>query len=516
MQEGTAYPNTNPVGEEHRDLAKGVMINVLGIFARSSKALYYVVITRLFGKEIFGVYLLAYSVVDLIAKFAGLGLEWGMLRRVSQLLARGREEEIRGTVFQALALAFGCSCVVALTLAFLTSFVAEILLKTPELVNPLRVLCMAIPLITLTSILLFSIRARRKMQYEVYVRSVIEPFALLIGGIMSYLIYRNAIGVILSQVLASLISFLSALFFFCKLYPPAPKNTKVKIQWRSLIAYSLPMSGMDLLNNFKSRLDLLVIARFLTPGHVGIYGAIIEIVNLIKKVRQVFEPIFMPIVSFLHETAKPHHLQKHFSLALRWIVVLAFILFLPMMMFPEIFLGVFGSEFKVGVTALLIFSIGQFFYITLGLSEDVLSMTGHPYVNLLNSAILVVMNLSLHLILIPKYGLVGAATATGGSLVFISLLRVVQTYRFIHIHPFSFSQLKPLSAAFVAFTVGTLFHFLLNQKNLVNDLLTIGIVLLIYFLILRVVLSMEPEDQEVLKRVRSRFKKMTPRKKATF
>ena len=84
---------------------------------------------------------------------------------------------------------------------------------------------------------------------------------------------------------------------------------------------------------------------------------------------------------------------------------------------PEQILGVFGEEFQTAAIPLIILLIGQIFNTVNGPTGIVLQLTGHQKV--FKNIILVssIINIALNYILIPMYGLVGAAIANSFSLI---------------------------------------------------------------------------------------------------
>ena len=105
-------------------------------------------------------------------------------------------------------------------------------------------------------------------------------------------------------------------------------------------------------------------------------------------------------------------------------------------------LGLFGPEFIAGSTALVIIIISQCFNVMTGSVSQVLNMTGY-HRNLRNFTIISAgLNLILNFILIPIYGIIGAAIATGVSSVLLNLMAVIFVKKRLGIityfNPFSF------------------------------------------------------------------------------
>jgi O-antigen/teichoic acid export membrane protein len=93
--------------------------------------------------------------------------------------------------------------------------------------------------------------------------------------------------------------------------------------------------------------------------------------------------------------------------------------------FPEFFLGFFGEEFKIGVTAFIFLSCGRLISSFSGSVGNILQMTGNQNIYALILSFGAILNVVLNLILIPKYGINGAAIASMSSLIVWNLSMVL-------------------------------------------------------------------------------------------
>ena len=75
-----------------------------------------------------------------------------------------------------------------------------------------------------------------------------------------------------------------------------------------------------------------------------------------------------------------------------------------------------------------------------------INLSGHPRVTLFDNALVFGANLVLCVILVPRYGMAGAATSTLIALCSVTLLQVGQVARLFRIHPFRDDQLRCLAA----------------------------------------------------------------------
>ena len=76
-------------------LARGVLVNSLGVLLKTSRPLYLVLFARSLGIEDFGIYLLAFAIQEAVSKVATLGLNWGGKQVIGYLYTAGRQSEMR-------------------------------------------------------------------------------------------------------------------------------------------------------------------------------------------------------------------------------------------------------------------------------------------------------------------------------------------------------------------------------------------------------------------------------------
>ncbi len=492
-----------PDRDDSRQLAKGFLINLIGAFARISRFLYLIIFSRFLGSELFGLYALAFSVWEITSKFSVLGLEHGMQRYTGLLCAQNRTDEVRPTMKKILFLGVSCSALVAVGLYFSANWISILLIQKPTLAEPLRFFSFGLPALCTTSILVQSLRPTLDMRYEVSVRSVFEPFAVLVLGVIALLLGLGVAGLAIAHGVAAIGALGFGAYLFRRAFPQV-QGSKVSMPWKYLLNTGFPMGGTELLNMFKMKIDLFVIGRFLPLSAVGIYAAIVEFGSALRKTRAAFDPILVPMVQILHERRKRIRVQANLVLAVRWVMIPALAFTGAICIAPDFFLRFFGENFQVGSAALAIFIIGQMFYVTLGLLEGILAITGFAYWILVHSVVLVVGNLALLFYLVPEWGIEGAALATTISFILITLARVVQGRFLLGIWPFGWTQTKPLLAFLISLSLG-----LLVARNLGSPAATAQLIGLIVFMAaygtILLLAGIESSDRDVLRRLATKL-----------
>lgn len=465
-------------------LERGVLTNVLGIIVKASRTIYLILFSRILGAEGFGIYLLAFAVQEFISKFAILGLNWGGKQVVGSLLAEGKEHGVRPTVLRILWITFLFSSLVAFALAQSAVWLAS-LLDQKALAAPLKIFAFGLPFLSGMYVLVYSFRPKLNMKYEMYVTSIIEPMSVLLIGIVALQKFDNVETIAYAHVVASVIAFLAAIYFFNRIYPSTPGRGQVSIDWKMLLHGSTGMGGMELVGTLQSKIDLIILALYFPPQVIGVYGAATQIVSLLRKSKAAFDPILMPIAQGLYLDKDQDHLQAEVSRAVNWAITIGLGLLGLMILMPGQLLGLFGSEFsgQVFSTALIILAIGQFFYMSLGLSEGILAITGHAYVTLKSAVLLVIGEVALLLLLIPIWGLIGAAIAASIPFIAVTLWRMAQTKRLLDISMFTRTQISTLVVWAGSLFLALLLSTLASHRAAINIAVSVLVFLTAYILI---------------------------------
>ena len=137
----------------------------------------------------------------------------------------------------------------------------------------------------------------------------------------------------------------------------------------------------------------------------------------------------------------------------------------------------FGSEFQNAI-ALKILLTGIFVQTIFGLGSSTLSMSGNTAFNLINVSIALILNIVLNFILIPQYGIIGAAYATLFVIIFINTLKLILVAVNFNIYPYSPETIKIAFAIAIAYLFAN--YIKLDFNSFINILIRSSLIVLIY------------------------------------
>jgi O-antigen/teichoic acid export membrane protein len=109
----------------------------------------------------------------------------------------------------------------------------------------------------------------------------------------------------------------------------------------------------------------------------------------------------------------------------------------------------FGAAYVPAAPALAVLTAGLFVRALVGLNGDVAKAIDRPKIELRSVAVAVVVDVALNAVLIPRYGIVGAAAATAAGYAVYNLVEVVAIHRAVGSHPFAAATLVPLGPTLV-------------------------------------------------------------------
>ena len=84
MKKADGNPLGQPSHKDAKDLVEGALVNFLGMAAKISKVLFIFVAAHMYGPTALGVYLLAWSAIDIASKFGLWGIDRSLIRDIAR------------------------------------------------------------------------------------------------------------------------------------------------------------------------------------------------------------------------------------------------------------------------------------------------------------------------------------------------------------------------------------------------------------------------------------------------
>jgi O-antigen/teichoic acid export membrane protein len=242
-----------------------------------------------------------------------------------------------------------------------------------------------------------------------------------------------------------------------------------------------------------------MLGYFKTTDIVGLYNAAHPISQLVQVFLLSLVLIYVPITSQLYAKKRLDEMRRNYVILTKWVVSATLPLFLVLFFFPGAVLQAFfgpGYMHASVALALRILALGVFCHVFFGPNAATLIVIGKTKLNLIDNLAGVIGNVVLNLLLIPTFGIIGAATASTLSFVVVNMVKSAQIFRSHKIHPFTRNYMHPVLASIVLIS---LIYVLLNTfwNPTITLTMLIALVFLffaLYGLVLLITRSVDQED----------------------
>ena len=485
--------------------AKGGGIAFVGnLFVYVIRFAFGIVMARLLGAELLGLYSLSLTIVSVVGILSSLGLSAGMSRYIPIAISKKDEARLWGTIQVGVALPFITSLALAIGMFALARPLCYQVFERPDMVPVLRLACLVIPLLSLMSVLEGIVQGFKRMEYIVYETVSLNLSKLVLSALLIW-VGLSVMGAMIGHIVTYAMALTMLFYFVHRLFPLTRPLHTAKRNIGEILRFTLPLYLSRVLRRFSGSIETLVLGFIGVMSGVGIYTTVMSLSSIGKMFHTALQKITVPMISDLHSRGKLDQLARVYQTTTKWGMMFNLPIFLVIAIFAGPLLTIFGSDFVTGATSLIILAFATLFNASTGVCGSVITMTGHSKLTFVNSIVYLIINIALDLFFIPRWGIVGAAMAVTLSSVAINILRVIQVFALLRLWPYNHSFLKPIIAAIVAAGVT---HLANQWLVLVPALLqvTIGTLLLggLYVLMI-VLLKLSVEDRLVLGRLLNRF-----------
>lgn len=427
---------------DQRKTAIGTAMSVVGgAILASSRALGFV-LRALFGGEAWGLYSIAWSLIELLAFMVLGGFNDAVVIFASRIeeAERGKDERALDKHYAALAtvilVPLAVSTVIAAGLSLGAGFVYQAFWSDhdPLLMTLTSRLAWALPLLVLMQIPVEAIRARLSFAWAIGIVQIAFPvlsIALAIG--LHYTIEPSILAVVDGALLALLLCIPFSLFGFQRHYDlPRFMKALARVPFdREVLSFAIPQSANMALNQGLVRVDTIMLSFFGIPAStIGVYALVSELTQSIRLSKMAFSGVYSPLVARYRASQNFAGIREALEFFTRKTSSLGIPLLVLIMATWPVWIFKQGEVFEDSIAFPWLLSAGPMMSCFFGLCGNTLLMMGYSRVLLKNALAAGTVNLILNAALIPVWGIFGAALATAISNVFISCLQMIELRKF--------------------------------------------------------------------------------------
>jgi O-antigen/teichoic acid export membrane protein len=206
--------------------------------------------------------------------------------------------------------------------------------------------------------------------------------------------------------------------------------------WGSFWRFTGPRALAGLAQIVLQRLDILLVAWFLGPADAALYTAATRFLVLGQLGNQAISAPMEPQISMALAKNDMRAARDVYATSTTWLICVTWPLFILVGVFAPLLLSWFGAGYGDAWPVTLTLSLVMLVAIGCGPVDVVLIMAGRTTWNLANTALALVLNVSMNLLLIPRMGLLGAALAWAAAVLATNLIPLLQLRVAFGLHPF--------------------------------------------------------------------------------
>jgi stage V sporulation protein B len=386
-----------------------------------------IILARWLGSFDLGLYTLVLTVQEFATLVAGQGMSSALTKYVAEY--REDKEKLHQTIFSAFTVTLIFSVIAALLFYFLADVIAGIF-DMPQLARLLRILCLSLPFIIVNQSSLGLENGLRRMKHfaaQIIMRSVLMAAFIITLVWLGYGVEGTVWGLVLSIVGTSL----WGLYLARKFYRLAATNFLKNA--RKMIWFGTQVFSANTVNLLTTHTDNLMIGFFLTATDVGYYSVAVSMCLLFSIIPLSVQRNTYPMTARYWAQNDMSSLQEMFDKSLKYTACILFPLGLLFTFFArEIATAVFGQEYIYSVAPFLILLVARVLRgSTINPVGSSFSGIGRPDIGLKVDTFSLVLNVPLNWIMIPRWGISGAAIATTislliGTAIYIKLLPILK------------------------------------------------------------------------------------------
>lgn len=199
-------------------------------------------------------------------------------------------------------------------------------------------------------------------------------------------------------------------------------------------------------------LDVVIVGALAGAAAAGVYGTAGRFISVALIIDTAIRIVVSPAFSRLIHTGKRTELESLFRTATVWLVLFSAPITIMLVTFAPLALSIVGPEFVAGASTVAVLGVGALVTLLAGNIHSVLLMSGRSGLAAANKAIVVALNIALLLVLVPMWGIIGAATAWAVCMLLDALLAWLEVRYVVGFRLNLMSGLYPLVG--VLLTVG--------------------------------------------------------------
>ncbi len=495
----------NEKEDEHhlKTIVRGAGIAFTGlILAKLFAYIYRILIARYFGPADYGLFSIGVAVFTIFSVIMMLGFNSTIVHYVAHFLSKNDEKRVKGIILFAFRVVLPVSALMALFLYVFSGLISSAFFHAPELAPVFRIFSLALPFYSLVLIGSVTFVGFQRIRYKVYADSIISNVLKIVFLVAFASMGLGVAGIASSWLAATIIAGLLSVYYIYRVFP-AIRTAKPVYLKKEVLSYAFPLFLTSVMLIVFSYTDIIMLGYFPNVGivDVGIYSAGVAVAQLLNIMPLALTALFLPVLTKLHAKGQMERFNNTYRTVTRWTFLVNLPASLMMVFFSRQIITIFfGSEFASGSTALALLGVGYLFYSISSIPFLLLNSIKRNQAVLYSTGIALLLNAAFNALLIPIYGIEGAAISVVIANAMRLLLVMGASYYYVRAMPVGSGILKSLASGAVSLTAVNYVSRAFFTDFPIHAMIVLFVgFMAIYLLVFLVLRGLGEEDIRILK-----------------
>jgi O-antigen/teichoic acid export membrane protein len=310
---------------------------------------------------------------------------------------------------------------IGIALYFSSSIIAIDFFAIPSMEELLKVTSLCFPFIAIQKAVIGTLNGYRKMRTFALVNIIQNVSVVLLSLGLVLLLNMNVMGAVIGYVVPTIVTGTLSLYFTRQDIKPSSFMSKTvlgEISWFGF--YVMLSNSIGVIN---TQIDSLMVGYFMDETEVGYYAVAILFMQGVILLPQVVQRVTTPVIATYYGKKEYENIKKTVKKTMLHTFVGTLCISIILIIFGIYLIDIFFTkDFIPAYIPMLILLIGYSICAPIGSVGNTLSSIGKMNVVFKMNILCALTNTILNLILIPTYGLVGAASATSITQIVTSLV----------------------------------------------------------------------------------------------
>lgn len=450
---------TSERDKNQRTVARGALVNLFGMVGKLFLPIFVIVITRLFGPDTVGLYMLAFILLDVAANLTVSGITDGVLMFATREDVAKREDGFYQILANGFAISVGVSALLIGASWIGGPWLLERLYENGAELAPLvQIMALALPFRVICIVVIAATKVKLTMKWDALLNGFGRSVLLLVASVVAFFFDDSATALAWAYLVAwASIGIISLLvlpqYYRYGLLLHALRHFRLSMP---LIRFAIPQNLNMAFGRFATDIDTMMLAYFgVPPADLLFYWMGGQVVRNVRQIKLIFSGAYAPIIVRLHVQGDQEGMNLSFSMVSRWAMTLAIPAALTITFFRRELALLFHDTFTDDTSFMLLLLVPPLLSCGVGLASNIIVMTGHSKWNLTNSLVMAALNMGLNYLLIPHYGYFGAALATVLASIFVTCMTLIEARVLVGAALVLSEVYKPLLAGLTGAAIAT-------------------------------------------------------------